>query len=227
MLGRSAGSIPIRAPSAPESRFSAISPPLGVVSSRGLRPAIALSREGLARVRVRPRDGRRAALARWQGRVSAVSHTHPNHSALTLFFCDFTAARPRFVARLERSDSTQSRRPSPRGVPSSPRPSRSARELARSRLRSLPHAPQSQPCFFTTTSPLGSSYSPAVTLFFFGLKVWFSTVMVLVLLLLLPATPAHNISTEAERDAWDVYCCCCSWLLLFLSFTLRCFGYGC
>ena len=31
---------------------------LGLVSSRGLRPAIALSREGLARVRVRPRRGR-------------------------------------------------------------------------------------------------------------------------------------------------------------------------
>ena len=54
---------------------------------------------------------------------------------------------------------------------------------------------------------------------------------------------AYNISTEAERgagycffllrfcrlhcDASDVYCCCCSWLLLFLSFKLRCFGYGC
>ena len=84
ILERSAGSIPIRAPSAPESRFSAISPPLGVVSSRGLRPAIALSREGLARVRVRPRRGRRAALARWQGRVSAVSHTRPNHSPVSL-----------------------------------------------------------------------------------------------------------------------------------------------
>ena len=33
------------------------------------------------------------------------------------------------------------------------------------------------------------------------------------------AAAAHNISTEAERDAWDVYCCCCSWLLLFLSYT--------
>ena len=34
--------------------FSAISPPLDLVSSRGLRPAIALSRGGLVRVRVRP-----------------------------------------------------------------------------------------------------------------------------------------------------------------------------
>ena len=84
ILERSAGSIPIRAPSAPWSRFSAISPQLGLVSSRGLRPAIALSREGLARVRVRPRCGRRAALARWQGRVSAVSHTRPNHSPVSL-----------------------------------------------------------------------------------------------------------------------------------------------
>ena len=53
----------------------------------------------------------------------------------------------------------------------------------------------------------------------------------------------YNISTEAERgtgycffllrfcplhcDASDVYFCCCSWLLLFLSFRLRCFAYGC
>ena len=55
-----------------------------------------------------------------------------------------------------------------------------------------------------------------------------------------PQVPAY-ISTEAERgagycffllrfcplhcDASDVYCCCCSWLLLFLSFRLRCFGW--
>ena len=57
---------------------------LGLVSSRGLRPAIALGREGLARVRVRPRRGRRATLARCQGRVSAVSHTRPNHSLVFL-----------------------------------------------------------------------------------------------------------------------------------------------
>ena len=57
------------------------------------------------------------------------------------------------------------------------------------------------------------------------------------------ACAAYNISTEAERgtgycffllrfcpldrDASDVYCCFCSWLLLFLSFRLQCFGYGC
>ena len=57
------------------------------------------------------------------------------------------------------------------------------------------------------------------------------------------ACAAYNISTEAERrtgywffllrfcplncDASDVSCCCCSWLLLFLSLRLRCFGYGC
>ena len=57
------------------------------------------------------------------------------------------------------------------------------------------------------------------------------------------ACAADNISPEAEKgagycflpprfcplhcDASDVYCCCCSWLLLFLSFRLRCFGYGC
>ena len=99
---------------------------------------------------------------------SACSVKHPCAlSALELFFCDFSAARPRFVARLARSDSPQSRGPCPRADPPSPRPSRSASEVARSRLRGLPHAPQSQPCFFTTTSLLGSSYSPAVTLFFF------------------------------------------------------------
>ena len=92
-------------------------------------------------MRVRPRRGRRAALKRWQGRVSAVSRTRPNHSALELFFCDFSAARPRFVARLVRSDSPQSRGPSPRADPPSPRPSRSASEVARARLRGLPHAP--------------------------------------------------------------------------------------
>ena len=57
------------------------------------------------------------------------------------------------------------------------------------------------------------------------------------------ACAAYNISTEAERgtgycffllrfcplhcDASDVYCCCCSLQLLFLSVRLRCFGYGC
>ena len=57
------------------------------------------------------------------------------------------------------------------------------------------------------------------------------------------ACAAYNISTEAESgtgycffllrfcrlhcDASDVYCCCCSWLLLFLSFGLRYSGYGC
>ena len=56
------------------------------------------------------------------------------------------------------------------------------------------------------------------------------------------AGAAYFISTEAERgtgycfflvricplhrDASDVYCCCCFWLLLFLSLRLRCFGYG-
>ena len=101
---------------------------------------------------------------------SACSVKHPCAlSALGLFFCDFSAARPRFVARLARSDSPQSRGPCPRADPPAPRPSRSASEEARSRLRGLPHAPQLQSCFFTTTSLLGSSYSPAVTLFFLSL----------------------------------------------------------
>ena len=57
------------------------------------------------------------------------------------------------------------------------------------------------------------------------------------------ACAAYNLSTEAERgtgycffllrfcplhcDASDVYCCRCSWLLLFLSCRLRYSGYGC
>ena len=49
--------------------------------------------------------------------------------------------RPRFVARLARSVGPQSRGPCPRADPPSPRPSRSASEVARSRLRGLPHAP--------------------------------------------------------------------------------------
>ena len=57
------------------------------------------------------------------------------------FFCDLSAARPRFVARLAPSDSPQSRGPYPRAGPPSLRPSRSASEVARSRLRGLPHAP--------------------------------------------------------------------------------------
>ena len=56
------------------------------------------------------------------------------------------------------------------------------------------------------------------------------------------ACAAYNISTEVGRgtsycflllrfcrlhcDASDVYCCCCSWLLLFLPFRLRYYGYG-
>ena len=58
------------------------------------------------------------------------------------------------AAAATRSDSPQSRGPCPRADPPSPRPSRSASEVARSRLRGLPHAPQSQPCFVTTTSLL-------------------------------------------------------------------------
>ena len=57
------------------------------------------------------------------------------------------------------------------------------------------------------------------------------------------ACAAENISTEAERGtgycfflsrscrlhcyASDFCCFSCSWLLLFLSFNLRCFGFGC
>ena len=59
--------------------------------------------------------------------------------------------RPRFVARLARSDSPQSRGPGPRADPSSPRPSRSASEVARSRLRGVPYAPY---VFARTPAPI-------------------------------------------------------------------------
>ena len=54
-------------------------------------------------------------------RALSVQHSDPCAlSALEPFFCDFSAARPRFVARLARSDSPQSRGPCPRADPSSP-----------------------------------------------------------------------------------------------------------
>ena len=59
-------------------------------------------------------------------------------SALEPFFGDISAARPRLVARPASSDSPRSRGPCPRADPPSPRPSRSASEVARSRLRGLP-----------------------------------------------------------------------------------------
>jgi len=144
--------------------------------------------------------------------------------ALEPFFGDFSVAGPRLVARLAPGVSPQPRGPCPRAGTPLPRPSRSASEVARSRLRSLPHAPQSQPCFFTTTSLSGSAYSPAVTLFSFLCR---SLGLDYHDLRAGAAAAVHNISAVAEKDAWDVYCCCCSWLLLFLSFRLRCFGYGC
>ena len=97
--------------------------------------------EGLARVRVRARRGGRAALARWQGGVSAVSHTRPNHRTLELFSCDFTATRPRFIARLARSDSPQSRGPCPSAHPPSPRASRTRVSHMR---RTSSHEPRCQ-----------------------------------------------------------------------------------
>ena len=133
-----------------------------------------------------PCCSRRATLARWQARVSAVSHTHPDHSPFSLqrpvcwgpptvprsrfFFCLFLVldrhdyrvtacvhrcntgrTRPRFVARLARSDSPQSRGPCPRADLPSPRPSRSASEVARSLRRGVPHAPY---VFARTPAPI-------------------------------------------------------------------------
>ena len=62
--------------------------PLGLVSSRGLRPAIALSREGTC-PRAGPPSPRpsRSASEVVRSRLSAVSHTRPNHSpVLTALF---------------------------------------------------------------------------------------------------------------------------------------------
>ena len=42
-----------------------------------------------------------------------------------------------------------------------------------------------------------------------------------------PATVSSFYVSVLYCDASDVYCCCCSWLFLSLSFRLRCFGYGC
>ena len=72
-------------------------------------------------------------------------------SALEPFFCDLSAARPRFVATLAPSDSPRSPGPCPRSDPPSPRPSRSASEVVRSRLRGLPHAPY---VFARTPAPI-------------------------------------------------------------------------
>ena len=112
-------------------------------------------------------------------------------SALEPFFGDLSAARPRFVVRLARSDSPQSRGPCPRAGPPSSRPSRCASEVARSRLRGLPHAPQSQSCLFTTTSLLGPPYSPAVTLFFF----WSQSLVL----------DRHGLGAAAAATC---FCCC-------------------
>ena len=97
---------------------------------------------------------------------SACSVKHPCAlSALELFVCDFSAARPRFVARLARSDNPQSRGPCPRADPPSPRPSRSASEVARSRLRGLHTRPNHSPvslkrpvCWVPPTVPRSRSF---------------------------------------------------------------------
>ena len=119
-------------------------------------------------------------------------HSDPcAHSAVEPFFGDFSAARTRLVTRLAPSDSPRSRGPCPHAGPPSPRPSRCASEVARSRLRGLPHAPQSQSCLFTTTSLLGPPYSPAVTLFFF----WSQSLVL----------DRHGLGAAAAATC---FCCC-------------------
>ena len=107
-----------------------------------MRPAIALGREGLARVRVRPRRG-------------------PTCSASEV-------ARSRL-----------------RGLP-------------HANLRGLPHATQSQPRFFTTTSPSGSEIAHTR---------WATETL-------------HNSQPETPKGSWPllllllqlllVLCCCCA-----------------
>ena len=61
-----------------------------------------LNLPALARVRIRPRRGRRAALARWQGRASVVSHTrrrsvHERRYQYTaIYYCCWASCRTCF-----------------------------------------------------------------------------------------------------------------------------------
>ena len=117
------------------------------------------------------------------------------------------------------------------------------------------HAGKIHEVFFsvsaTTINTFLCVYSIAVAAVEKGYASLFLVEMLLLLIIFLVgcaaagagACAAYNISTDSERgtgycffllrscrlhcDASDVYCCCCSWLLLFLSFRLRCFGYGC
>ena len=105
--------------------------------------------------------------------------------------------------------------------------------------------------FFIPATTTAVSFSSILLLLLLLRRDMYFYLLVEVLLLLIiflvgcaagaGACAAYNISTESERgtgycffllcfcrlhcDASDVYCFCCSWLLLFLSFRLRCFGY--
>ena len=143
-------------------------------------------------------------------------------SALEPFFCDFSAARPRFVARLARSDSPQSRGPCPRADPPSPRPSRSASEVARSRLRGLPHAnlsglphaTQSNPRFVTTTSLSGSEIAHTR----WATETQYNSQ---------PETPKGSWPLllprrRHRRRCWCCCCCCCAATVLLQLHDPRC-----
>ena len=116
--------------------------------------------------------------------------------------------------------------------------------------RDVPPTVSSLPLSATTTVVSFASMLLLLLLLRRDMHFYFLVDVLLLLIVFLVGCPAaagacaaYNISTEAERgsgycffllrfcplhcEASDVYCCCCSWLLLFLSFRLRCFGYGC
>ena len=72
---------------------------LSVLASRVVLFRLLLNLPALARVRIRPRRGRRAALARWQGRASVVSHTRrtslhePRYQYTAICYCCWASCR--------------------------------------------------------------------------------------------------------------------------------------
>ena len=112
-------------------------------------------------------------------------------SALEPFFGDFSAARPRFVARLAPSDSPQPRGPCPRAGPPSPRPSLSASAVARSRLHGLPTRAPITALFLYNDQSVGVLLQPrGHALFFFGIFL---------------VLDRHGLGAAAAAAC----CCCC------------------
>ena len=116
--------------------------------------------------------------------------------------------------------------------------------------RDVPPTVSSLPLSATTTVVSFASMLLLLLLLRRDMHFYFLVDVLLLLIVFLVGCPAaagacaaYNISTEAERgsgycffllrfcrlhcDASNVYCFCCSWLLLFLSVRLRYSGYGC